>query len=671
MKYSFKYGGKDGKAVELEESPDMLVVRTKKQRSLDTVSISEQSRKLVDKTTEILAFPEAGVSVLQVQADNKQEALEQRDATRSALKDEENIRFAGRVLRNVENGALMLYTENFFVKFFETTPEATCLKIIQEAALQVKMKLPFAPNAWFVQAPEGTGLKVFDIAERLLQEATVEYCHPELVQERHFKVINPAQWHLKKTKIGSKLIDAHVNIENAWKYTRGQGITIAVIDQGIDIDHPEFQGRIVAPYNSNQQTDNPRPQYTSETHGTPCAGLALAQGLENGASGTAPEANLMPVRLYAGIGSILESLAFFWAADNGADVISCSWGPPDGIWYLPDAPEHTQFVGLNDSTRLALEYALEKGRNGKGCVVLFAAGNGNEDIAFDGYASHPGVIAVAASNDRGKKSVYSDYGDAVWLSFPGGDHPWADIKHPAPRVKGLHTTDHRGGAGTTAGDYNNDFIGTSAACPGAAGVIALMLAANPELAAAELKSMLRFACTAIDTAKGKYDANGHSKLYGYGRLDAGRAIELALLSKPEVLSQPHLKGQLRFSSVAELPLPGNGQPVSVPGQRLLGASLQLHTAGKQLHLRYKTNITGNMMIQNGAEGDYVGAAGNQRVLGFAAWLEGADAGKFTLRYGIRYKGSPLWRYAADAQMLGSSGASGSSIEAIRLMLLPV
>ena len=59
MKYSFKYGGKDGKAVELEESPDMLVVRTKKQRSLDTVSISEQSRKLVDKTTEILAFPEA------------------------------------------------------------------------------------------------------------------------------------------------------------------------------------------------------------------------------------------------------------------------------------------------------------------------------------------------------------------------------------------------------------------------------------------------------------------------------------------------------------------------------------------------------------------------------------------------------------------------------------
>ena len=98
--------------------------------------------------------------------------------------------------------------------------------------------------------------------------------------------------------------------------------------------------------------DDPRPKDTfpsrrfGENHGTACAGVACANGID-GASGVAPQAKLMPIRLVSGLGSIQEAKAFKWAADNGADVISCSWGPPDGDWFDPsDLSIMTSFLCL-------------------------------------------------------------------------------------------------------------------------------------------------------------------------------------------------------------------------------------------------------------------------------------------------------------------------------------
>ncbi|MBK6996696.1 MAG: S8 family serine peptidase [Lewinellaceae bacterium] len=252
---------------------------------------------------------------------------------------------------------------------------------------------------------------------------------------------------------------------------------------------------------------------------------------ENGASGTAPEANLMPIRLRSGLGSMSEANAFVWAADHGADVISCSWGPADGDWWKPDDPLHTRTVALPDSTRLAMKYALSKGRKGLGCVILFAAGNGNENVMNDGYCSFEGVITVAACNDSGKRSVYSDYGKAVWVSFPSGDFEYPPFQHPAPFSEGLRTTDRLGKPGYAEGDYTNAFGGTSGACPGMAGVVALILAANPTLSQKKVKQLVRSSCVRIDEAGGKYDAKKHSVYYGYGRIDAGKAVEKALKAK--------------------------------------------------------------------------------------------------------------------------------------------
>jgi subtilisin family serine protease len=255
----------------------------------------------------------------------------------------------------------------------------------------------------------------------------------------------------------------------------------------------------------------------------------------------------------SGLGSQGEADAFAWAADNGADVISCSWGPIDGDWWDPADAAHRAFIPLPDNTRLAIEHALANGRGGKGCVICWAAGNGNESVDNDGYASHPGVIAVAACNDRGKRSVYSDTGKALWCAFPSDDSAleavdqlpqprpkggvW-DEDHPEPRTPGIWTTDISGapgynrGAGTSGGDalgnYTNSFGGTSSATPGVAGVAALVLAVNKKLRHEEVKDILKRACDRIDTAKGAYDSTtGHSLLYGFGRLNAAKAVKLA------------------------------------------------------------------------------------------------------------------------------------------------
>ena len=163
------------------------------------------------------------------------------------------------------------------------------------------------------------------------------------------------------------------------------------------------------------ELDDAEHKADDDAHGTACAGVACAKGVDS--PGVAPMAKLMPIRLRSGLGSMSEANAFVWAADHGADVISCSWGPTDGDWWNPTDKNHKQVVALPDSSRLAMEYAMTKGRGGKGCVILFAAGNGNEKADNDGYASNPAIIAVAACNDRGKRSVYSDFGKNIWVAF--------------------------------------------------------------------------------------------------------------------------------------------------------------------------------------------------------------------------------------------------------------
>ncbi len=531
--YSFRYGGKNGKRYSLATSNDQVVVRTNSRSALagdrpfEVSALSNAARDVLDKFELTTRFREAGVEILRAKVTRGSKSL--RDKARAILKKEPEIEFAGRVLVT-PNERPVLYTENFFVKFDSDQSSAACRKILKKYNLTVKNELEYARNAYFVSAPDDTGLVVFDIAEKLIQEPSVDLCHPELLRESRQRSAFPQQWHLKKATINGTVVDQHANVEAAWLLSAGQGATIAIIDDGVDIDHQEFRssGKVFAPRDVTRKTNDPRPG-NGDNHGTACAGVACGDG-NFGASGTAPKARLIPIRLASVLGSQAEADAFVWAAQNGADVISCSWGPTDGDWWDPTDPAHNQSVPLPDSTRLAMDFAATQGRNGKGCVILFAAGNGNESVDNDGYASYSKVTAVAACNDMGKRSAYSDFGGAVWCAFPSNNG------NPS-LTPGIWTTDRTGSLGynsgnplkgDVAGNYTNSFGGTSSACPAVAGVVALIIARNPSLRWDQVRDIIKQSCDKIDPAGGNYDANGRSPFYGYGRVNAKRAVELAM-----------------------------------------------------------------------------------------------------------------------------------------------
>ena len=518
-----RYGGKNGVAYDLEVSEGMIAVRThERQRSVvaaapeDAAPLSARAREALRGYELMWTLPAAGVEVMRPYA-----AARSRDEVRFVLKEEPSVRFAGRVLRDA-SGAPVLYTENFFVKFDDDQDQERCAAILASYGLTVKKRITYARNAYFVEATEGTGLKVFDVASALLQEPEVVLCSPEIVRQVRARAAFPQQWHLQPAMVGGNAVNAHANVVDAWNVTRGEGVTIAVVDTGIDMDHEEFRsaGKLVAPRDVTAGDNDPRPVSSSERHGTACAGVACGDG-NFGASGVAPRARLMPIRLMSGLGSQAEADAFEWAATHGADVISCSWGPEDGLGILQPLP---------DSTRTAIDFAVSTGRNGKGCVILFAAGNGNESVDLDRYASYPKVIAVAACNDTGMRSEYSDFGDAVWCTFPSNDFG-------NPLTPGIWTADVSGKRGYNpglpnpegddAGNYTNSFGGTSSSCPGTAGVAALIIAANPELRWDEVKELFRSTSDKIDQPNGQYDAAGHSPKYGYGRVNARRAVDAA------------------------------------------------------------------------------------------------------------------------------------------------
>lgn len=521
---TYKYGGKSGATHALKESPDRVVVRTRNARPLRDAVVSTAGRQALENFEVEMEFSDADVSVLKTKEMENRSA---REAGRQALKEEAELRFAGRVLEEEGSGEPVLYTENIFVKFKDAVTPTRCEEVLANYGLAIKQKLDYAPNSYFVATPENTGLQVFELANTVLQLPEVELCHPELIRKRNMRAIHFRQWHLKDTSINGQAISASANVAAAHLVTKGEQTTIAVIDDGVDIEHPEFNipGKVVHGRDASMGINDPRPKRSGDKHGTACAGVATASGIN--ASGVAPAAKLMPIRLSSALGSMAEAAAFKWAADHGADVISCSWGPADGNWWDPTDPQHTSFTGLPDSTRLAIDYAVTHGRGGKGCVILFAAGNGNEDTRFDGYASYAAVIAVAACNDTGRRSVYSDFGDAVWCAFPSNDFEFSGFNHPRPLTAGIYTTDRVADAGYVLGNYTPGFGGTSSACPGAAGVAALVLSVNPGLSFTEVRQILRECCTRIDTSGGAYDSNGHSKQYGYGRLDAAKAVQLA------------------------------------------------------------------------------------------------------------------------------------------------
>lgn len=682
--YTYKYGGQDGTSYQLVEAKDLVVVRTNEDVELRQLNLSQNSRSLLPGLIPVAAFPEANVTIFRCvdkREDVSAESL--RNNVRRNLNKEDGVRFAGRVLKDTKTGALFVYTENFFLKFKDEVKKERCEAILQELELEIKEMLPFAPNSYFLEAKEGTGLKVFEIANKCLEMKEVEYCHPELVQPIKHKNIHPMQWHLMRTNINGQTIDQHVHVEEAWNTTRGEGTTIAVIDDGFDVQHEEFNspGKVVAQRDTILNLNDARPKRTREIHGTACAGVACASG-NNKAVGVAPEARLMPIR-FGGLGSMAEAKAFIWAADNGADVISCSWGPADGDWWNPNDPLHFSRFDLPDSSRLALEYAIQNGRNGRGCIIVWAAGNGNENLGFDGYASYPKVIAVAACNDRGRRSVYSDFGNAVWCCFPSSDFFVPQLNHPRPLSPGIWTTDRSGDQGyndgginaeSTVGDFEGNYTatfgGTSSSCPGVAGVAALILSVNPDLGWQEVKEIIKNSCDQIDSQFGNYDAQGHSPFYGYGRINAEKAVQnaAATLQKEEELN---IRGLAHFKQGEILQVEDDQWVHSnESSDRILGLQLEISPFMPNLSIRYQVFINNLGPAEDASNNEFSGITDRRRkLIGFKAELVGGLSDRYDVIYSGRFGSEDLVLTAKNGGICGDSSGRGEALEAIRVTVV--
>ncbi len=328
----------------------------------------------------------------------------------------------------------------------------------------------------------------------------------------------PDQWHLENTGQRGATPGVDARVTEAWSMTRGSpDVVISVLDDGVDLDHPDLAPNLTGK-TINFPDDWRKKRDTGDfgQHGSSCAGVAAARGDNaEGGSGVCPDCKLLPALLSETSGGSFQitdtdtAQRFVDIVDAGAWVISNSWGIATGDPRFKDST--FQIPKIGKAVAAALDYAETKGRAGKGTVVVFAAGNDNSPL--DSTSAYPSVVAVGAVDDTGLKSYYSNVGKPLDISAPSNGG-----------VVGITTTSAGKGG---AAEYTNRFGGTSSACPLVAGVAGLILSANPELTAAEVRETLRSTANGIDPVFGGYDEDGLSTSYGAGLVDAFAAVKRA------------------------------------------------------------------------------------------------------------------------------------------------
>ncbi len=265
-----------------------------------------------------------------------------------------------------------------------------------------------------------------------------------------------------------------IGMEQSWEVSRGRSdVIVAVIDTGIDLSHPEFQGKLVKGYNVIADNNNPN---DDNGHGTHVAGVIAAKTNNGvGIAGMSWNSKLMPIKAIGadGSGSAFDiAQGIYWATDNGADVINLSVG------------NYTSSAALQEACRYAFA------RN----VVLVAA-SGNDATNQPSYpAAYKEVMSVAAVDHNRRRADFSNFGEYVDVAAPGVDIPSTYIYS----------------------DYAA-LSGTSMACPHVAALASLIRSVQPNMKNTEVMQLIRR--SAIDLG-----APGRDNYYGFGIIDGNNAL---------------------------------------------------------------------------------------------------------------------------------------------------
>ena len=318
---------------------------------------------------------------------------------------------------------------------------------------------------------------------RLTTRPDVVYAEPDYIGYPAWEPNDPAylsgqQWSLRK-----------IRMPQAWDLSRGQGVIIAVLDTGVDVTHPELQGRLLPGFSYTTDDEDVTDRCG---HGTHVTGI-IAANTNNGTgiAGVAPDALILPVKVmdryrpeYGCYGSYSDfARGILYAVERGARVINMSFGG----------------TAFSYSLRDAVAYAAAQG-----VLLVAAAGNANSDTPF--YPAYfEQVMAVAGTDGSDGRYSRSNFGD------------WIDIAAPATGIYSLY---YDGVSSTYA--YMS---GTSMAAPHVAAVAGLLLAQNPGRSATELRAILEGSADDLGDP-------GWDPYFGHGRLNAYRALTGSSSSTP-------------------------------------------------------------------------------------------------------------------------------------------
>jgi PKD repeat protein len=394
--------------------------------------------------------------------------------------------------------------------------EEDLFDILSQPDLHLIREFP-SIDSTFLFAFDGSPAECFARCDELNRLEAVFVAEPNMIWDLP-KMTAPndplysRQWDLNNTGQTGGTVGADMGAEAAWEITTGSAsIIIAICDEGVDVDHPDLAANMIAGRDSVTADPNP-PSVPgdaggNDAHGTCCAGIAAAVGDNGiGVSGINWNAKIMPIRLAFGdfwtsTSWIIDAVT--WAADNGADVQSHSWG------------------GNSASTAIenAFNYATTTARGGLGSACFCATGNENSSVGYP--AKYDSTVAVGATSPCDeRKSPSSCDGEGWWGSNFG---PEVDVCAPGPLVT---TTDIAGSAGYTSTDYINNFNGTSSATPHAAGAGALLLSVQPSLTASQVQQYME---ESADDQVGisSEDTPGHDNYMGWGRVNLVGMLALA------------------------------------------------------------------------------------------------------------------------------------------------
>lgn len=385
----------------------------------------------------------------------------------------------------------------------------------------------------------------FKICQDLINNESIEYVEPDFIC-----FIQPAsnpyysnQWGLKNTGQTLNYGTGHVyyptsgidiDVENAWLYTKGcSNIKIAVIDEGVDLSHPDLSANLITGYDPTGNGSNGGP-LDDDYHGTNVAGIIGAVDNNIGVVGIANGCKIAPIRgyytnyrgnstytIFAPSVAFSTNLAssFNWARITGnVDVINCSW------------------VGVMPTFLLssAIDNAATLGRGGLGIIIVFAIGNADYDFTSYPAAGNTKLIKVGAINITGNRwgnggTFGSNYGDDLDFMAPGDLVPTTDISSSNYGWDYLNTSSLDAWK-TLNGDYNL-FSATSCATPHVAGICGLVLSVNPNLNRDEVIEVLSSSSKKISNYNYDFVANRNYGRWnyqmGYGLVNAYTAVEFA------------------------------------------------------------------------------------------------------------------------------------------------